>query len=108
MFKNAVIGAYEMDLSYVYFQEKHAILHQWIGISNPTAKDFNELCGYLKISVSVIGPGDEQIPLTDDSGLDKTDREVMLLPPYISVHYYQLKFRFIKAERLPKMDTFGT
>ena len=43
MFKNAVVGSYEMDLSYVYFQEKHAVFNQWIGISNPTAKDFNEI-----------------------------------------------------------------
>lgn len=108
MFKNAVIGSYEMDLSYIYFQEQHAIFNQWIGISNPTAKNFNDLCGYLKISASVIGQGDEQVPLTDDLGLDRTDKEVMLLPPYISMKYYQMKFRLIKAENLPKMDTFGT
>jgi hypothetical protein len=107
-FKNAVIGSYEMDLSYVYFQEKHAIFNQWIGMSNPTAKNFNDICGYLKISASVIGQGDEQVPLTDDLGLDRTDKEVMLLPPYITMKYYQMKFRLIKAECLPKMDTFGT
>ena len=108
MFKNAVIGTYEMDLSFVYFQDKHAVFNQWIGISNRNAKDFNEICGYLKISASVIGQGDEQVPLTDDYGIDRTDKEVMLIPPYISMQYYQMKFRLIKAERLPKMDTFGS
>lgn len=108
MFKNAVIGTYEMDLSYIYFKDKHAIFNQWIGISNPTAQNYNELSGYLKVSASVIGPGDEQVPLVDSSSLDRTDKEVILLPPHISLHYYQVKFRLIKAEKLPKMDTFGT
>lgn len=66
------------------------------------------MAGYLKISVSVIGPGDEQVSLTDDLGVDRTDKEIILLPPSISLKYYQLKFRLIKAQNLPKMDTFGT
>jgi len=108
MFKNAVVGIYEIDLAFIYFKEKHAIFNQWVGISNPTAKNFNELSGYLKISASVIGPGDEQVALNDGPNLDRTDKEMMLLPPHISMKYYQLKFRLIKAEKLPKMDTFGT
>lgn len=108
MFKNAVIGVYELDLSFIYFKDKHAIFNQWVGLSNPGSKSFNELSGYLKISASVIGPGDEQVPLNDGPNIDRTDKEVMLLPPHISMQYYQLKFRLIKAEKLPKMDSFGT
>ena len=108
MFKNAIIGVYEIDLSYIYFKEKHAVFNQWVGLSNPTSKSFNELSGYLKISASVIGPGDEQVALNDGSNIDRTDKEVMLLPPHICMQYYQLKFRLIKAEKLPKMDSFGT
>lgn len=108
MFKNALIGVYEIDLSFIYFKDKHAIFNQWVGISNPTSKNFNELSGYLKISASVIAAGDEQVALMDGSSIDRTDKEVMLLPPHISMHYYQLKFRLIKAEKLPKMDAFGT
>ena len=107
MFKNAVIGKYEMDISYIYFKDKHAILNQWIGLSNPSAKNFNVISGYLKISVSVIGQDDDQIALTDDTGVDRTDTHVMLLPPHISMKYYQFKFRIIKGQSLPKMDTYG-
>ena len=31
----------------------------------------------------------------------------MLLPPHISMKYYQFKFRIIKGQSLPKMDTYG-
>jgi hypothetical protein len=30
-----------------------------LALSNPDGKDFNEITGYLKISISVSGPGDE-------------------------------------------------
>lgn len=32
----------------------------------------------------------------------------MLLPPHISMNYYQMKFRLIKAQHFPSMDTFGS
>lgn len=107
LIKDSIIGTYDIDLSYIYFKEKHAILKQWVGLSNPKSKKFNELSGYLKISVSVIGPGDEQVPLTDDVGFERTDTEVLMLPPHISMKYYQLKFRIIKGENLPIMDSLG-
>ena len=108
MLKNAVIGSYDFDLSYIYFKEKHAIFTQWIGISNPFSKDFTELSGYLKVSASVLGPGDEQIPLPEDTGFDRTEKQIVMVPPHISTNYYQLKFKIIKAEYLPQMDNFGT
>lgn len=107
MLKNAIIGNYEIDLSFIYFKDDHVILNQWVGLSNTSSKKFNELSGYLKISVSVIGPDDNQVALTDDYGIEQTDKEVLLLPPHISMKYYQFKFRIIKAQCLPKMDTIG-
>ena len=107
MLKDQLIGVYEMDISYIYFKDKHAILNQWVGLSNPSAKNFNVLSGHLKMSVSVIGENDNQIALTDDTGVDRTELQLMQLPPHISVKYYQFKFRIIKGQLLPKMDIFG-
>ena len=107
MLKDQLIGVYEMDISYIYFKEEHAILNQWVGLSNPSAENFNVLSGHLKMSVSVIGENDNQIALTDDTGVDRTELQLMQLPPHISVKYYQFKFRIIKGQLLPKMDTYG-
>ena len=60
-FKDDTIGIYEFDVSYIYFLDKHTLLNKWLALSNPEAKDMNEITGYLKLSISVIGPGDEQI-----------------------------------------------
>ncbi len=56
---NRYVGAYDFDVSFVYFKDKHALFHQWIALSNPEGKDFNEITCYLKLSISVAGPGDE-------------------------------------------------
>jgi hypothetical protein len=58
-FKEAMIGCYEFDVAYVYFQQKHALLHKWIALSNPESANFNEVAAYLKLSISVSTVGDE-------------------------------------------------
>lgn len=34
-FKESLMGVYEFDVAYVYFQQKHALLHKWVALSNP-------------------------------------------------------------------------
>ena len=58
-FKDALIGAYEFDLAYIYMMKDHAMLHQWIALSNPEAEDFSEVAAYMKLSISVAAAGDE-------------------------------------------------
>jgi hypothetical protein len=58
-FKEDTIGIYEFDVAQIHLQEKHTLLHQWLALSNPEGTDFNEITAYIKLSISVIGPGDE-------------------------------------------------
>lgn len=57
--KESVIGCYDFDVAYIYFQQKHSLLHKWIALSNPESQNFNEVAGYLKLSISVSTVGDE-------------------------------------------------
>lgn len=50
--------------------------------------------------------GDEQVKLDDQTGLDRVGEA--MLPASIKKEHKQIKFRFLKYEKLPKMDTFGT
>ena len=36
------------------------------------------------------------------------ESEEIMMPPSIRKEYKQIKIRFMKFEKLPKMDTFGT
>jgi hypothetical protein len=60
-FKDAVIGCYEFDVAYIYFMKDHALMHKWLALSNPNSESFNEVAGYLKISITIAATGDEQI-----------------------------------------------
>jgi hypothetical protein len=44
------------------------MFHQWVALSNPSSANFNEVTGYLKLSISVTATGDEQIQINEDSG----------------------------------------
>jgi hypothetical protein len=41
-------------------------------------------------------------------GLDKCEGDIVIMPESIRKDFKQLKIRFVRAEHLPKMDTFGT
>lgn len=94
LLKDTVIGLYEFDLSHIYFKDKHVMEHQWVALSNPAGENFNEISGYLKVSISVTGQGDDQVPLTED---DSKECSMIVVPPHIQIQYYQFKIRLFRA-----------
>lgn len=50
---------YEFDITKVYYEKQHVIQNQWIALFNPESANFCDITGYLKVSISVQGPGDE-------------------------------------------------
>ena len=106
LIKDAMIGNYEMDLSYVYFQPGHSIVHNWIVLANSEEEDFQSVRGYLKFGCSVLAEGDEQVDLTIPEKNESGDSD-LILPPQITTQQCQLIIRAVKAEGLPKMDEFG-
>lgn len=102
-FKESLMGCYEFDVAYVYFMQKHALLHKWVALSNPESQNFNEVAAYLKLSISVSTVGDEQIQITEDAGGAGSDDSIMM-PPSIRPEFYQIRFKFFRAEKLPAMD----
>ena len=90
MFKNALIGQFEFDLSYVYFMKDHALLHRWIALSNPNSENFSEITGYLKISINVTCTGDESIQINDDDGIEEGE---VMMPPSLNPKFFQIKIR---------------
>lgn len=56
--KDALIGSFKIDIGFVYDQMHHSLINKWILLAD--AQDL--MCGakgYLKVSVNVLGPGDE-------------------------------------------------
>lgn len=71
-----------MDLMYVYSQDKHALVHQWIALCNPEAEDFQTVRGHVKVGICVQAENDEDVDLTvkEDEEAKHSD---ILLPPQI-------------------------
>ena len=61
--KNEIIGDFEFDIQTTYLKDKHMIEHQWIGIQNSGAEDFDKSKGMLKVSLAIRGPGDRPYPM---------------------------------------------
>jgi hypothetical protein len=57
--KDALIGQFEFDLSYIYFRKDHVLLHQWLALSNPNSENYSDITAYIKVSISVAASGDE-------------------------------------------------
>ena len=65
LFKDALIGLYEFDLSYIYLKDNHCIEHKWLALNNPGDENYMEICGYVKVSICVTATGDEGYELKE-------------------------------------------
>lgn len=104
---DSLIGSYSMDLTYVYLQKNHSLVHKWIALANPESQDFAKIRGFLKMGIAVLGEGDDQVDLEVAEAQEMKDED-LLLPPQIQPKSCQVVVRAIKGEKFPKMDSTGT
>ncbi|KAK3289189.1 hypothetical protein CYMTET_3377 [Cymbomonas tetramitiformis] len=103
---DVLIGSTELELGTVYASSPHHELwRQWIALASTGG-----IQGFIKLSVVVLAPGDEQI--IHDEREDETadrDKEVdgisnVLMPVCAELEEYELKVMVHAAEGLPQMD----
>ena len=85
IFKDEMLGYYEFDLSYIYLQPDHALMHKWVVMSNPEGEDFSEVTAYFKLSITVSGVGDPNVAIEDDPNPEKED---VIQPPQVKPEFY--------------------
>ena len=107
--RNVLIGSYEFDLANIYFNnEYHEIYKQWIGLFDVTDEfgvddndndDNNQCQGYIKLSIVVLGPNDEQKThkLIDEDD-DETNLLSVLIPPIIEQTPYLLSISIYECK----------
>uniref|UniRef100_A0A672V9D7 Dysferlin n=1 Tax=Strigops habroptila TaxID=2489341 RepID=A0A672V9D7_STRHB len=83
---------------------EHAFLRKWLLLSDP--EDFSAGAkGYLKVSLFVLGPGDEAPLEKKEVSEDKEDIEGNLLRPTgVTLRGAHFCLKIFKAEDLPQMD----
>ncbi|KAE8903430.1 hypothetical protein PF005_g14426 [Phytophthora fragariae] len=100
-----LIGAAQFDVSYIYSQSNHQLANVWIGLTDITNTTNQGIQGYLRASVSVIGPGDKLIPPPSPFGEGaNTDMNNVIMPPSVTQQVHFLGATIHVAEHLPPMD----
>lgn len=80
--------------------------NQWIALANTEGADFSMDKGFVKLSISVLGPHDEPISL--ECGDEESDDNKILMPPVINNKSFQLKFSVYSGiANAPEVDTIG-
>ncbi|KAH0615692.1 hypothetical protein JD844_026006 [Phrynosoma platyrhinos] len=101
---DSVIGEFRLDIGTIYAEPKHCILRKWLLLSDP--EDFSVGArGYLKVSLHVLGPGDEVPMEKKEAAEEKEDIEGNLLRPTgVSLRGAHFSLKIYRAEDLPQMD----
>eukprot|EP00731_Ephydatia_muelleri_P021700 Em0014g291a len=58
LLKDAVIGSFKFDVGLAYNEPDHCFIHKWLLLTDPEDSS-SSAKGYVKVSINVIGPGDE-------------------------------------------------
>ncbi|NXK11508.1 DYSF protein, partial [Herpetotheres cachinnans] len=101
---DSVIGEFRHMGLNLFSLPEHAFLRKWLLLSDP--EDFSVGAkGYLKVSLFVLGPGDEAPLEKKEVSEDKEDIEGNLLRPTgVTLRGAHFCLKIFKAEDLPQMD----
>ncbi|XP_008284661.1 myoferlin isoform X2 [Stegastes partitus] len=99
-----LIGEFKLDVDYIYDQRGHAIMRKWLLLSDPDDVSLGPK-GYLKVSIIVVGTGDEPPTEKRDLSNEQDDIESNLLAPAgVTMRLATLTLKVYHAEDMPQMD----
>lgn len=102
---DSLIGSFKCDLGLVYDEPQHALLNKWLLLSDPD-DPMAGAKGYMKVSVVILGSGDEAPSMKTTESNDDEDIESNLLRPAgVQLRPATFSLRVYKAEDIPRMDS---
>ncbi|XP_008589031.1 PREDICTED: myoferlin [Galeopterus variegatus] len=101
---DCLMGEFKIDVGFVYDEPGHAVMRKWLLLNDP--EDANSGAkGYMKVSMVVLGTGDEPPPEKQDRDNDSDDVESnLLLPAGIALRWVTFLLKIYRAEDIPQMD----
>ncbi|XP_077482691.1 myoferlin-like isoform X3 [Stigmatopora argus] len=101
---DSLMGEFKLDVGYVYDEAGHCVMRKWLLLNDPDDCSSGAK-GYLKVSLFVMGIGDEQPSEKRDSNDDQDDIESnLLLPTGVTLRRATLSLKIFRAEDIPQMD----
>uniref|UniRef100_A0A673XX15 Myoferlin n=1 Tax=Salmo trutta TaxID=8032 RepID=A0A673XX15_SALTR len=94
----------ELDVGYIYDEPAHAIMRKWLLLSDP-GDSSSGAKGYLKVSLVIVGTGDEPPTEKRERNEEQDDIESnLLVPAGVTLRLVTLNLKVYRAEDLPQMD----
>ncbi|XP_020486571.2 myoferlin [Labrus bergylta] len=101
---DSLVGGFKLDVGFIYDEPGHAIMRKWLLLSD-TDDSNSGARGYLKVSIIVVGTGDE--PPTERRELSDEHDDIesnLLLPAGVTMRWAILTLKVYRAEDMPQMD----
>uniref|UniRef100_A0A8C7RCQ2 C2 domain-containing protein n=1 Tax=Oncorhynchus mykiss TaxID=8022 RepID=A0A8C7RCQ2_ONCMY len=94
----------ELDVGYIYDEPAHAIMRKWLLLSDP-GDSSSGAKGYLKVSLVIVGTGDEPPTEKRERNEEQDDIESnLLVPAGVTLRLVTLNLKVYRAEDMPQMD----
>nr|XP_045002973.1 myoferlin isoform X3 [Jaculus jaculus] len=101
---DCLLGEFKIDVGFVYDEPGHAVMRKWLLLNDPEDASSGAK-GYMKVSMFVLGTGDEPPPEKRDRDNDSDDVESnLLLPAGIALRWVTFLLKIYRAEDIPQMD----
>ncbi|XP_019631945.1 PREDICTED: myoferlin-like [Branchiostoma belcheri] len=101
---NSLIGMFKIPVGVVYIQEGHSFMRKWLLLSNPEDPTAGAK-GYLKVTMIVLGPGDEAPQSGKGTEGDDDVESNLLRPAGVQLRPATLSLKVFQAEDIPQMDS---
>ncbi|XP_044153208.1 myoferlin isoform X2 [Bufo gargarizans] len=101
---DSMIGEFKLDIGFIYDEPSHAVMRKWVLLHDP--EDLSSGAkGYLKVSMLVIGTGDEPPMEKREKDNEADDIESnLLLPTGVALRWVTFLLKIYRAEDIPQMD----
>ncbi|KAM4624027.1 myoferlin-like [Polymixia lowei] len=101
---DSLMGEFKLDVGYLYDEPAHCIMRKWLLLNDPDDSSSGAR-GYLKVSLFLVGTGDEPPVEKRDLNDDQDDMESnLLLPAGVTLRWATLSLKVFRAEDVPQMD----
>eukprot|EP00063_Salmo_salar_P073663 XP_014048498.1 PREDICTED: myoferlin-like [Salmo salar] len=101
---DSLMGEFKLDVGYIYDEPAHAIMRKWLLLSDP-GDSSSGAKGYLKVSLVIVGTGDEPPIEKRERNEEQDDIESnLLVPAGVTLRLVTLNLKVYRAEDLPQMD----
>uniref|UniRef100_A0A672H365 Myoferlin like n=1 Tax=Salarias fasciatus TaxID=181472 RepID=A0A672H365_SALFA len=94
----------QLDVGYIYEEPGHAIMRKWLLLGDTDDSNLGAR-GYLKVSIMVVGTGDEPPTERRDVSEELDDIEGnLLVPAGVTMRSAVINLKVYRAEDMPQMD----